>query len=1440
MYPKCSLSDSNIYLQIVGLLSLVIIIIIAGFYYIRVYHNTIKEKYEQAVIYKTEGQLETGNRSTFPRDKYPGAQMNLIGTNTPPTTTDKYELRDCKVYFTDDTGACDGKGDDAKTCSYKYDGWQEFATYTDNNGKIIEYPKKIYKQDASNTNELINSYFTSKCFKKFDNNGDGRPQPFEYKENNLVKYDSKGSTNNTEIDTNVFGGKKYTSMQFLNTTSPSDNFNNVIDSICSIRYNPIKELVGKKFYKFVLDANKNIRQILKVQLNSDQTTFDIINNNAVLDFSFLGSHGLKFVSANSNQLEVFITSADIVRPVNVYKFSYVSYICPPDKKAQISNFLKTSTEINITNFIQFGGESQTATSANNPFTLDYLDRLTASKYTIANTDYKTAMLKELADKRDAQVTKLNGVSSAEKDALDKKITDKDAEIFAADRTRNSYYIPEGTFTKVIDLTKANSKIFNYNNGYNNTNLSKLVIPTGCEVIMIENTGDVCFVFKNKGDNQTSYDFSVPASGYTCDILLVGGGGAGGHFGGGGGGGGILLGENITFNSNSSVSIKVGNGGIGANAFTNYSNGTNGFDTSITINLTEYIATGGGGGGTRDNQALGKPGNAGGSGGGGSHSNNTSYPGMGGASNKKSYAGFQSFGNNGGRGRPTTGGSAPDHASGGGGGAGSVGGDFSYSTGGGNGGTGKEFISYFGSSIGHNGYFAGGGGGNTYQGGGNRGYGNGGNGLLGGGGSGGLDWGNSGENSGDDGLPNTGGGGGGGKWDGGSAEDINGGHGGSGIVIIRIKNIIPRPPDINSAIDKYYSINSITDVSLASNTIQSDIITAFVFLQKGYYRFRADLGTNTNGANPSIKYAQLMIYDESNFDRSTLKYRCVPVFRYNGQFKPAYLKQYVYIPTSKFFKIAYFYLSHNPSSIDTSPFKMYYDYSTAPQQQTYPEDIISSPNVSSNTINNTDKLMIFNYGGSGTTKDYTFTPTEDLICDILIVGGGGGGGKFGGGGGGGAILLGTNIAVYSNNRISIKVGNGGSGGTGNDSGINGMNGVDSSITINSVEYIAKGGGGGGTRGYPSIGFPGINGNSGGSGGGGSHANSGTQGLGGISNKNNYSNFQSFGNNGGKGRPNTNGGDPNHSSGGGGGAGSAGADFSYSTGGGNGGAGKEFIAYFGSSAGHNGWFSGGGGGNTYRGAGNGGYGNGGNGLLGGGGQGGHDDNNSAVAGLANTGGGGGGGRYFGTNSNGGMGGSGTVIIRYRLQSQRTAAIPLKDLNDNMNDSPDLYVSKNITNNIKTSMNDYLYYSSTLYNDYKNTDTTVMDIFSIMNYIGNNKNNYRYLATYLNNKVDYFNTDKLLAEKKEFQRQLQTHINNSSTTITGDQEIIKIDNLSNNIKAINYNEKKPMNAPILRNVPIKDIFCESNNNIYLTYDTITNLNGINLLTPNLTPAIYIEAIT
>jgi hypothetical protein len=269
----------------------------------------------------------------------------------------------------------------------------------------------------------------------------------------------------------------------------------------------------------------------------------------------------------------------------------------------------------------------------------------------------------------------------------------------------------------------------------------------------------------------------------CDILIVGGGGAGGGtLAGGGGGGAILFANNITLGTGS-YTIKVGKGGTGVS--TTSQNGPNGQNSSITINSVEYIANGGGGGGTRNSNGQGRNGSDGGSGGGGSHSNESAYQGIGGISNKNTYSGWLSYGNNGGKGRPGNSGS-PDHASGGGGGAGSVGGDFSNTTGGGNGGTGKEFISTFGTSVGHNGWFGGGGGGSTGFSAGYPGFGNGGNGLLGGGGNGGFDgaFASYNENPAQDGLPNTGGGGGGAKYDGGTTEDLDGGDGGSGIVIIR--------------------------------------------------------------------------------------------------------------------------------------------------------------------------------------------------------------------------------------------------------------------------------------------------------------------------------------------------------------------------------------------------------------------------------------------------------------------------------------------------------------------------------------------------------------------------------------------------------------------------------------------------------------------------------
>jgi|LakMenEpi03Aug12_release.lakeMendotaPanAssembly.Ray.scaffolds.fasta_scaffold10760_1 hypothetical protein len=286
-----------------------------------------------------------------------------------------------------------------------------------------------------------------------------------------------------------------------------------------------------------------------------------------------------------------------------------------------------------------------------------------------------------------------------------------------------------------------------------------------------------FAHSGGAETQTTHTITVGRD-TICDILVVGGGGGGGLFGGGGGAGSILFANNLLLNAGS-YTIKVGKGGTGASNDT--ANGTNGIDSSILINAIEYISKGGGGGGSRQSGAAsfaGRNGSNGGSGGGGSSSDTIET--IGGSTTTNTYKNWETYGNAGGKGKF---GSSP-WVSGGGGGAGSAGSDWS-NTKGGNGGSGKSFVSYFGTNVGHNGWFGGGGGGNMYWPGGtfyDYGYGNGGNGLSGGGGNGANE--TNVEISATGGLPNTGGGGGGGKWDG---TATNGGNGGSGIVIIKFKS-----------------------------------------------------------------------------------------------------------------------------------------------------------------------------------------------------------------------------------------------------------------------------------------------------------------------------------------------------------------------------------------------------------------------------------------------------------------------------------------------------------------------------------------------------------------------------------------------------------------------------------------------------------------------------
>lgn len=240
-----------------------------------------------------------------------------------------------------------------------------------------------------------------------------------------------------------------------------------------------------------------------------------------------------------------------------------------------------------------------------------------------------------------------------------------------------------------------------------------------------------------------------------------------------------------------------------------------------------------------------------------------------------------------------------------------------------------------------------------------------------------------------------------------------------------------------------------------------------------------------------------------------------------------------------------------------------------------------------------------FGTSG-----TFTPTQSLTADILVVAGGGGGGYSGGGfmggGGAGGLLNFTAQALTSATNYTCTVGSGGAINT---------NGVDSqfgSLTL------VKGGGKGATASAAA--------GTGGSGGGGSEANS----SGGSA-------TSGQGNAGG-----TSTGGATAGGGGGGGAGAVGGNAVTGVGGGAGGAGLNTWSSWAlaTGTGVNGYYAGGGGGTADAAT-------PGAGGVGGGGTGADYNTTAGVAGIVNTGGGGGAG---GGSVTGGAGGSGIIIIRY----------------------------------------------------------------------------------------------------------------------------------------------------------------------------------------------------
>jgi len=331
-----------------------------------------------------------------------------------------------------------------------------------------------------------------------------------------------------------------------------------------------------------------------------------------------------------------------------------------------------------------------------------------------------------------------------------------------------------------------------------------------------------------------------------------------------------------------------------------------------------------------------------------------------------------------------------------------------------------------------------------------------------------------------------------------------------------------------------------------------------------------------------------------------------------------------------------------------------------------------PKVETGSIGNGGRMFIFtdSSGVDWIVHEFklggTFwAPSGGLTADVLLVGGGGSGGaSYGnndtgkGGGGAGAALWRQSFTIASGGH-EIRIGRGGAGAT---KGVNDSNNhravMHNGGDTSAFDVIARGGGhGGASDNYNNAAEGGCGG-----GAGARNSNSGWS-TGRSSNQDSYSDWTKYTGSGG------NSANGNYSGGGGGGIGGNGGNHSGSENSsgsqaGSGGAGRDFSSYFGMTVGHFGWFGGGGGGGTYRRDTNTMYQappNNGTSNYGGGGFGGSaregsqtDPNVFAtdkMDGIDGTGGGGGGAVEDHENTDvgggrSGCGGSGAIIIRYRL--------------------------------------------------------------------------------------------------------------------------------------------------------------------------------------------------
>ena len=821
MIEKCSIGNMSYNIQNITLIILILILIIVIIYYLKnssAKHNELIEKYTTPTT--TDANV---NNTTSYTQHY--SLANSLKTSQFPTSEAVVTLRPCQVHF-------NNTFDDSGTGTHKYfyeDGWQEIETLKETStstanripNKIISAYNETNKDDVINGKGIFTNYSEqSKCFKNIS----GTDNKYRYQGNNLINYIT---SNHVELKLSENGmPQQYMQMAFnLLPANSSTYYNNLKESICSLRYAETVTDLSGDLVRLTLDNNNIITDIDGVTVNA--TNNHIFNINDAFTISSL------ITSVNSGtyryneglQLYQYVTtnsaSSGLITTINLYKFDR-NLLCDKTSGTTTYQDIKTyrklsDAKIDVSQLINFN-LPPTNTIRNTGLPSAYKDYyIGGSKINITTGDFtKDTLTTNINRIIDNELVDINRVTNRDIDTKKNEKTnlEKTRDDFVGANNTKQIFINNAIIktnydnaalkynlllnTQYYNLKLNEVKYFNESIDPNNANIQIISTnePTFKELLSAgekEVYETLKFTHSEKDENQTYYNYNFQQE-TICDILIVGGGGAGGNsMGGGGGAGGVVYTINQTLQAGN-YTIGVGKGGIGKIIPEGTGQGTydsrdqngqdsfiqlNGIDVSMSMGGANQLLRGygGGGGGVYHNPRT-APGFNGGSGGGCSETNDNGFAintaGSATQGNTLWDGARYVAGGKAGRQNTTT---TNDYQGGGGGGAGNI-----NSTDATNG-TDGVAINITGNSV----IYAAGGGSSQYQfnlnttnkglGGSN---GVGGNGRIRGSDSQGY------LREATSGTDGTGSGGGGGSYV--QEPDLPSGSGGSGIVIIRYKNV----------------------------------------------------------------------------------------------------------------------------------------------------------------------------------------------------------------------------------------------------------------------------------------------------------------------------------------------------------------------------------------------------------------------------------------------------------------------------------------------------------------------------------------------------------------------------------------------------------------------------------------------------------------------------